>query len=254
MATDTLDEVKLAAIDVGLGQSLLITTPGGHRWLVDGGAGSSSFDIGESVVAPYLTLGRPPRLDGVFMSHPDADHSHGLPFLLSRFDVGTFYTNGMMPRGRTGKRLRAVLAKRGMVSTTLQAGQVISLGEDLSVQILHPQIGFKSRHANERSLIMRLVRRGKALALLPGDVENDGIGALLNSGNELGLKFWFCHTMAVDPAMCLDFMRPFRRSRALFRWLPQSIWLSAYSCDQCSGRTNIHHIKAWVGGRSVGYG
>jgi len=185
MVADTQDEVRLSAIDVGLGQSLLISTPGGHRWLVDGGAGTSSFDIGESVVAPYLTLGRPPRLDGVFMSHPDADHSHGLPFVLSRFDVGAFYTNGMMPRGRTGKRLRAVLAERDMLPTILQAGQEVSLGEDVLVQVLHPTAEFRSRHANERSLVLRLMRRGKGLALLPGDVERSGVGALLDSGSDL---------------------------------------------------------------------
>ncbi|MGL1863981.1 MAG: DNA internalization-related competence protein ComEC/Rec2 [Pseudodesulfovibrio sp.] len=188
MATDTKDEVRLTIIDVGLGQSALISLPGGHRWLVDGGGGSSNFDIGEAVVAPYLSMGRPPRLDGVFMSHPDSDHSHGLPFILSRFDVGTFYFNGMMPRGRTGKRMRRVLEEKGIVPVSLMAGQRIGMADDISLEILHPSPEFKNSHANEHSLVMRLVRQGKPLALLPGDVERKGIGSLLTAGHPVGAE------------------------------------------------------------------
>jgi len=185
MAADTQDEVRLTLIDVGLGQSALLSLPGGHRWLIDGGGGSSTFDMGESVVAPYLTMGRPPRLDGIFMSHPDADHSHGLPFVLSRFDVGEFYTNGMIPRGRTGRKMRAALKKSGIVPVHLRAGQQLGLGDDVFLEILHPALRFEAFQANELSLVMRLVRHGKPLAFLPGDIEKDGVAALLASGHTL---------------------------------------------------------------------
>lgn len=184
MADDSRDQVRLSLLDVGLGQAALISMPGGHRWLVDGGGGSDYFDLGEAVVAPSLTWGRPPRLDGVFMSHPDVDHSHGLPFVLSRFRVGVFYTNGMMPRGRTGERLLAALGDR-MAPVPLHTGQRVRLGEGVSLDVLHPALSFKSRRANEQSLVLRLVRSGTGLALLPGDVEADGLKFLLASEQPL---------------------------------------------------------------------
>jgi competence protein ComEC len=184
MAADSRDEVRLSLLDVGLGQAAVISLPGGHRWLVDGGGGSSHFDLGEAVVGPVLARGRPPRLDGVFMSHPDVDHSHGLVFILSRFRVGTFYTNGMLPRGRNGKRMRAVLADRP-APVVLHAGQEVALGDGVSLEVLHPGGDFKSGRANERSLVLRLVRSGTGLALLPGDVEAEGLRALLASGRDL---------------------------------------------------------------------
>jgi len=185
MVEDSRDEVRLTMLDVGLGQSLVISTPGGRRWLVDGGAGSKHFDIGEAVVAPALTRGRSPRLDGVFMTHPDVDHSHGLPFVLDRFDVGAFYTNGMLPRGRTGKRMKSVMERRAILPTPLVAGDTVSLGFDTVVEILHPDTNFESRYANERSLVLRLVRNDTSLALLPGDVEKGGLAAMLSSGRPL---------------------------------------------------------------------
>ena len=184
MAADSRDEVRLSMLDVGLGQALVISLSGGHRWLVDGGGGSSHFDLGEAVVGPTLAWGRPPRVDGVFMSHPDVDHSHGLVYILSRFRVGTFYTNGMLPRGRNGKRMRAVLAGRP-APVVLHAGQEVELGDDVSLEVVHPGEGFRSRRSNERSLILRLVRSGTGLALLPGDVEAEGLRALLASGRDM---------------------------------------------------------------------
>jgi competence protein ComEC len=185
MLADAQDEVRVSLIDVGQGQAALISTPGGHRWLVDGGAGSSSFDFGESVVAPYLTYGRPPRLDGVFMSHPDLDHSHGLSFILTRFTVGAFYTNGMLPRGRNGKRMRAALKVSGVEPIALQAGHMVEMGDDIRLEVLHPAVDFEERHANERSLVLRLVRDGVGLALIPGDIEMNGVNGLLASGLDI---------------------------------------------------------------------
>ena len=185
MVVDSRDAVRLAMLDVGLGQSLVVSVPGGHRWLIDGGGGSSHFDLGEAVVAPSLAHGRPPRVDGVFMTHPDVDHSHGLPHVLDRFEAGPFYTNSMLPRGRTGKRLRAVLDRKGIEPVPLVAGEAVRLDDRTVLRVLHPAGTFRSRKANERSLVMRLERDGTPLALLPGDVELDGIRAMLSGGMDM---------------------------------------------------------------------
>lgn len=185
MAEDTRNEIRLTMLDVGLGQSLVVSVPGGRRWLVDAGGGTRLFDIGEAVVAPSLTHGRPPRLEGVFMTHPDVDHSHGIPFLLDRFDVDHLYTNGMLPRGVTGKRMRKVLERRSLEPVVLQAGDVVRLEEDVRLEVVHPVEGFTDRSANEHSLVMRLMRGDVPYALLPGDVEKDGIESMLEEGRDL---------------------------------------------------------------------
>ena len=188
MAADSRNQTRLTMLDVGLGQSLVISLPGGHRWLVDAGGGSKTFDFGEAVVGPSLTLGRPPRLDGVFMSHPDVDHSHGLPFILDRFTVKFFYTNGTLPRGLTGKRLRTVLDANSLVPVVLQAGDTVPLSEDTRLCVLHPSDGFVDAKANESSLVLRLEKGGGSLALLPGDIEKRGIRSLMESRADLAAE------------------------------------------------------------------
>jgi len=188
MARDSRDQVSVTLLEVGQGQAALVAAPGGRRWLVDGGGGYARFDLGEAVVGPALAWGRPPRLAGVIMSHPDVDHSHGLPFILSRFRINAFYTNGMLPHGLTGERMARVLADRGIVPVTLTAGETLRLGPGTVLEVLHPAPDFRSSRANQRSLVLRLVRRGQGLALLPGDVEREGEGALLASGRALSAE------------------------------------------------------------------
>jgi competence protein ComEC len=188
MAEDSRDRVSLAMLDVGLGQSLVVSLPGGHRWLVDTGGGSITYDLGEAVVGPSLALGRPPRLDGIFLSHPDVDHSHGLPYLLERFEVGALYTNGMLPRGLTGERLDRALPESGVTPAALAAGDAVALSPGVRFAVLHPDAGFVGGRANERSLVLRLERDGRSLALLPGDVETGGIRAMLDAGADVAAE------------------------------------------------------------------
>ncbi|MFH1915395.1 MAG: DNA internalization-related competence protein ComEC/Rec2 [Pseudomonadota bacterium] len=207
MAEDASPVVRLELIDVGLGQAALVSTPGGHRWLADGGGGSRTFDMGEAVVAPYLTLGRPPRLDGVIMSHPDNDHSRGLSFILSRFEVGVFHTNGMFPGGESGLEMRAALASSGLDPVPLEAGQQVDLGGGKRFEVLHPAPGFRSRGSNERSLVLRLADGDQGLAILPGDMERAGTAAVLVSGLDLSAQVLVLPHHGSRSSLSLDFYR-----------------------------------------------
>ena len=74
----------ITAIDVGQADSILVQTPSGHAYLIDGGgrleSGSSRNGndtaelIGERVVVPYLIRHGIHHLDAVLLSHPHGDH------------------------------------------------------------------------------------------------------------------------------------------------------------------------------------
>lgn len=184
---ESRDAVRLAVLDVGQSQAVLVEAPGGRRVLVDGGGTMSpTFDIGRSVVAPALAWGRPPRLDAVVMTHPDADHAQGLAWILRHFRVGAFYTNGRWPEGRLGHTLDQALAEGvnagRLAPRALSAGERLDLGEDAALNVLHPAQGYAGRNDNDESVVLRLVWRGQGLALLPGDIQRDGIEAMLDAG------------------------------------------------------------------------
>lgn len=169
------DRVRLTVLDVGQGQAVLIEARGGRRWLVDGGGTTSgTFDIGRAVVAPALTWGRLPRLDGLVMSHADRDHTGGLAYLLDSFRVGFLAGNGEVPKAGD---FQDAMAESGLTPQTWRAGQRVDLGDGLALEVHHPPQGYPKR-GNDASLVLRLVWKGRGLAVLPGDAGRDALEIL----------------------------------------------------------------------------
>lgn len=75
------DNCRVTVMDVGQGQSVLLQSDG-KAFLVDCG-GDDSSDAADIVAETLLSMGIY-RLDGVIVTHYDADHAGGIPFLLTR--------------------------------------------------------------------------------------------------------------------------------------------------------------------------
>lgn len=68
-------DLKISFIDVGQGDATLITTPNHKSILIDGGGSTNdSYDVGESVLLPYLLNHYIKRIDVMVISHFDTDH------------------------------------------------------------------------------------------------------------------------------------------------------------------------------------
>jgi competence protein ComEC len=179
------DRTSLTMLDVGQGQALVAEVPGGRRILVDGGGGTiGAFDMGRSVTGPALTYGRPPELAGMILTHGHADHAQGLAWPLARFDVGFFGESASPDAGEPDPALRAALAAAGLRPRALAAGDRLDFGNGVSLEVLHPPADFRGE-ANDASVVLRLVKDGRGLALLCGDIEKKAIRALLDSGRDL---------------------------------------------------------------------
>ena len=82
------DGVELIVLDVGQGLSVVVRTAG-HVLLYDTGPRSrGGFDAGERIVLPALRALGVRRLDGVLLSHGDADHAGGLSAVQAGLPVG----------------------------------------------------------------------------------------------------------------------------------------------------------------------
>ncbi len=186
LAEEGREQAALEVLDVGQSQALVLSGPGGVRVLVDGGGSMSrTFDLGRSVVGPALAWGRPPRLDAVFLSHPDTDHAQGLVFVLRHFQVGALYTNGQWPGGELGAQLEAAVEENRVPVRSLRRSDVVALGGGLALHVRHPAEGFESRKSNENSLVLQARWRGVPIALLPGDVQRGGIEDMVDAGQDL---------------------------------------------------------------------
>ncbi|MDL2209433.1 hypothetical protein LJC26_01325 [Desulfovibrio sp. OttesenSCG-928-O18] len=182
--------VSLKLLDVGQGQAVLITWQGKNgngRMLVDGGGfASGTFDVGRQIVSPVLTANAAPELNWVVNSHPDADHLQGLLFPLSTFRIGSVALGPDPGQKKTQTTVRrdAILERRGIAPVLWRAGDTVTLTPGLVLEVLHPgdDPGLSS---NNSALVLRLVREGKPLALICGDVEKYGIARMLARGPRL---------------------------------------------------------------------
>lgn len=184
--------LTVEALDVGQGQAMLVTTPGGLRLLVDGGGSySRNFDPGHAVVAPYISNNRNPRIAVALNTHPDLDHLGGLFYILTRLPTGAVFHNGRDSAGGSMARWRRL--RRENETHTLAAGDEIILGDGgLRLQVLHPpaqnslerdapgrKVGW---HGNAASLVLRLTRNGDGLALFTGDIVAEAQKYMLGTG------------------------------------------------------------------------
>jgi competence protein ComEC len=182
-------KLRIDFLDVGQGDSALVTMPDGTTLLVDGGgrpafgaaAGFETRSIGEAVVSEYLWWRGLDRVDYVLATHADADHIDGLNDVLRNFEVRSALVARSPANDPEFARFSQTLTDTATHVETIQAGDVIRLGE-VELKVLWPLPGADS--ANNDSVVLRL-QFGARSILLTGDIEKDAERQLLASQQSL---------------------------------------------------------------------
>ncbi|MFZ5565141.1 MAG: ComEC/Rec2 family competence protein, partial [Thermodesulfobacteriota bacterium] len=171
-------DLRVTILDVGQGNAAVLELPGGKVVLIDGGgfAGTSTFDPGEKVVAPFLWRNKIRTVDTVIATHPDTDHIGGLAFIADRFYVRELWTNGQPKETEDYAALMAAVRRRNILMPaheTLVAGRTVT---GVKFEFLYPPVDFAEksrfeswRNTNNNSLVTR-VGMGDVSFLFPGDI------------------------------------------------------------------------------------
>jgi competence protein ComEC len=105
--------LKVTVLDVGTGDSILVEFPGRRKMLIDaGGFPEGRFDVGESVVSPFLWRKGIKRLDRLVLTHPHPDHLGGLPAVARNFRIGEVWEAERPAGSEAYGALDAALGKR----------------------------------------------------------------------------------------------------------------------------------------------
>lgn len=171
--------LKVTFLDVGQGDCSLVELPNGSRLLIDAGMKSPGRDSGRQVILPFLRSRGVTRLDGVLISHGDADHCGGLEYLVNRVKIDRLWVGGHLARQEVFGRAMQAAAAGGVRADTVR-------GYDTLCGIW-PARGFiysredSGEDGNESSLILYL-QYGQASFLFPGDMGPDLEKILLHKG------------------------------------------------------------------------
>ncbi|MDR0221624.1 MAG: DNA internalization-related competence protein ComEC/Rec2 [Lachnospiraceae bacterium] len=174
-------DLTVAFLDVGQGDAIFIATPDRRHYLIDGGS-SSVTAVGEYRLLPFLKSQGVSRLDGWFVTHPDADHCSGFPELVARMERGGVAIENLLladiaedSRNEDYRELVRLAEEAGIAVRYIGQGVNMAAGEDVFLRCLAPQAGsaWPPGEANAYSLVLRLEYGGFSL-LLTGDVEKTG--------------------------------------------------------------------------------
>lgn len=119
----TRDQCRVTVLDVGQGQCILLQSEG-RNYLVDCGSYSDTYAADQA--AGLLLSQGINRLDGVIVTHFDADHAGGVSYLLQRVPTDRLFLPNCVDEDSTSQALYAYTD--GIVST-VQTDTVIGFGE-----------------------------------------------------------------------------------------------------------------------------
>ncbi len=174
-------DLRIVAIDVGQADALLIRTPSGHAYLVDAGGrlergsqlagASSSEEIGERIVVPFLIRSGIHHLDAVLLSHPHGDHAGGLAPVLRTLGADGFADSGQTYPGHAYHDALDVASERRIPLWEPRGGDVWRTGDGVTFRFYgptSPYITGSRSDINSNSLVFRL-EYGRFRMLFTGD-------------------------------------------------------------------------------------
>ena len=171
-------------LDVGQGDSAFVVFPRGSTLLVDAGglSASSSFDIGDRVVAPVVRDAGFRRIDYVALTHGDPDHIGGAGAIVREFRPREVWEGIPVPRFEPLTRLRMAVQASGARWANVYQGDQITV-DDVQIIARHPSPADWERQKvrNDDSLVLELRWRDVSV-VLTGDigkaVEQDVVSAI----------------------------------------------------------------------------
>jgi competence protein ComEC len=190
-------------LDVGQGDSALMTMPDGTTLLVDGGGRPNinqtrpedgdeeqpferdTRSIGEGVVSQYLWSCGLDKVDYILATHADADHIDGLSDVARNFQVRGAIVARTPAADPEYARFATTMREVGVPVEKIGAGDLLGFG-DVSAQVLWPPAGAdENAPSRNNDSIMLLIRYGDKTFLMTGDIEKQGEAAVLREGINL---------------------------------------------------------------------
>lgn len=165
--------LKIHFIDVGQGDSTLITTPKNKTILIDGGgsASSSDFDVGKNTLIPYILDRGYTKIDVVIISHFDNDHVGGILTLLEEIKVEKVYISKQIEKSSNYNKFLKIITSKNIKVYEVVAGNRINIEKNLYFDILWPtNQAITTNVLNNNAIVCNLHYKNFNM-LFTGDIE-----------------------------------------------------------------------------------
>ena len=169
---------NMTLIDVGQGDSILLTSPSGKHFLVDAGE-VGKRDSGKDVIVPFLHHIGVLQLDALIVTHADADHFGGAASIIKTFPVKELWISecARTEEKDAWQNIIGDALGRGIPIRGVHRGFTWSEPQ-FEILALHPH-DTKCKDANTESITLR-VKGAAHSAMLTGDLTVAGEKQVMN--------------------------------------------------------------------------
>lgn len=204
-------ENTVTFLDVGQGDCAVITTYSGKAFLVDGG-GISSEELGENIgtekILPYLEYLGIDHINGIFLSHLDADHILGAMEIMNYLPVdGVYLPDYAVVSGQWEKELQEILEKNQIPLYTVKEGDSGTMDDEGQFFCLYPFANgqLSKGGTNAGSMVLKYTYGGADI-LFTGDLEEGQEQLLLEKESDLACDVLKVSHHGAANASSLDFL------------------------------------------------
>lgn len=161
-------------IDVSQGDACLIRQKT-KVILIDGGGANNqnnNYNVGKSILMPYLLARKIKTIDYMIFSHFDNDHCQGLIYVLENLKVKSVLIGEQYEEYQNYQKLKEVAKRKAIKIYTLKKGDSLKLTKNLKIEVLWPKKEemISENSINNNSLVLKITF-GNFSILFTGDIE-----------------------------------------------------------------------------------
>ncbi|MGA1046677.1 MAG: ComEC/Rec2 family competence protein [Minisyncoccia bacterium] len=160
---------QISFLNIGQGDSSLITSKRGDRIIVDWGPNSNIIDQLESKLGFWAR-----SIDMIIITHGDKDHYGGCRDVIEKYKVGKVMINGVFDsKNQDYQAFLEFIQEQGIQILPSIVNTYITLGDNIELHLLNPQSnlwGEDIKDDNSESIVM-LLKSANTSILLTGDAD-----------------------------------------------------------------------------------
>lgn len=180
--------IEIAFLDVGQGDSAVIHTYDGGTFLIDGGGNGfleEGDNTGKRIVIPYLKSRGVNLVDAIFITHMDADHALGAIEVMETFSVNQVIISDCdLGESQLIQRFLDAAKEKKIPVTKIHKGKYLELENGLMFTCLSPSAETEMAGGNENSLVLKLSYKEMDF-LFTGDIGEEEERKLLEEGQDI---------------------------------------------------------------------
>ena len=164
--------LEIFFVDVGQGDCCLIRTISNKIVLIDGGGTSSDYDVGKSVLLPYLLHRKISKIDYIIISHFDTDHVKGILTIMEELKVKSVVISRQNVDSDNYEKFKRIVKQKNIRVIDVNKKDKLKIEKDIYFEIIWPNDSNNiiKNPLNNNSIVCKLVYNNFSI-LFTGDIE-----------------------------------------------------------------------------------